>query len=239
MLESVNLKEALQNERDRELGEASMDRWLQEVFQTLDEQRRSIQSRLEQEHFETPQALQPSLLDTQRIFHINQIERIAIRYRLRFLSSTRFKGTIPAEAISQIRQLEQQHDTVLNGFKILAPLELFTVEKADDPLLFYPLGDEHYYLIHQWGNDVSPYRAMKYWALQRVGNLTLVIVALAAIFTLTCYPFFFKGQDSWGYALVLFLFFFKGFLGWALYAGVSTGINFSKYNWQSRYDKIS
>ena len=59
------------------------------------------------------------LLETNNIFHVSQIKTICIDYRLRFLDSELFKNEIPAEAISKIRDLEKNHVTKLEGFKIV------------------------------------------------------------------------------------------------------------------------
>ena len=64
-------------------------------------------------------------LETQRIFHLNQIRKVCIDYRLRFLDLKYFKGNIPKEGIDKITQLEKEHQTSLEGFKIMAPSVLF------------------------------------------------------------------------------------------------------------------
>ena len=94
-------------------------------------------------------------LETQRIFHLNQIRKVCIDYRLRFLDLKYFKGNIPKEGIDKITQLEKEHQTSLEGFKIMAPSVLFRLKKTDDPLLFVPLGNNYFYLVHKWGNDLS------------------------------------------------------------------------------------
>ena len=46
-------------------------------------------------------------LETQRIFHLDQIKQVCINYRLRFLDLKYFKGNIPKEGIEKIIQLEK------------------------------------------------------------------------------------------------------------------------------------
>ena len=70
------------------------------------------------------------------------------------------KNTIPEEAISQIRMIEKNHNTTLEDFKIVAPSKVFDLINYDDPLLFVPMGNEYYYLIHKWGNDIRPLRKL-------------------------------------------------------------------------------
>ena len=55
----------------------------------------------------------------------------------------------------------------------MAPSVLFRLEKKDDPLLFVPLGNEYYYLIHKWGNDLHPFRKALMWPFKNIWNLLL------------------------------------------------------------------
>ena len=47
-------------------------------------------------------------LKTERIFHLDQIRKVCIDYRLRFLDIKYFKGNIPVEAIQKITLLEKK-----------------------------------------------------------------------------------------------------------------------------------
>src|SRR6056300_1748243 len=75
------------------------------------------------------------LLKTENIFHIDQIKKVCIDYRLRFLDLAYFKGTLPESAEREIERLEKEHQTQLGDFKLMAPSVLFRLEKTDDPLL--------------------------------------------------------------------------------------------------------
>src|SRR5690606_5897121 len=48
-----------------------------------------------------------SLLQQDRIYNLNDIKRVCIKYRLRFLDTSYFKGEFPYEAISEIKKLEK------------------------------------------------------------------------------------------------------------------------------------
>ena len=89
-------------------------------------------------------------LSKSRIYHIDHIKKVSIDYRLRFLDIKYFKNKLPIEALKQIKKLEKEHKTKLSEFKIMAPSVLFRLEKKDDALVFVPLGNEYYYLIHKW-----------------------------------------------------------------------------------------
>lgn len=45
---------------------------------------------------------------------------------------------------------------------ICAPAESFKLEqRPKDPLFFYQINSEYYYLVHKWGNDLSVFRQLK------------------------------------------------------------------------------
>ena len=132
-------------------------------------------------------------LETQRIFHLNQIRKVCIDYRLRFLDLKYFKGNIPKEGINKITQLEKEHQTSLEGFKIMAPSVLFRLKKTDDPLLFVPLGNNYFYLVHKWGNDLSFFRKAWAWPFKSIWNLLIAVLFVSFFATLiTPYQIFTK-----------------------------------------------
>ena len=123
-------------------------------------------------------------LETERIFHRDTIKKTCINYRLRFLDLDYFKGDIPIEAIESIQSLEQAHNTELQNMKIVAPSKLFKLKNADDPLLFVPIGNQYYYLIHKWGNDLHPLRQLLMWPFKNIVTSILSILLLSLVLTL-------------------------------------------------------
>ena len=107
-------------------------------------------------------------LATANIFHIDNIKNTCIDYRLRFLDLKYFKNDLPQEAFDKIARLEAVHGTTLSGFKIMAPSKLFRLKNTDDPLLFVPIGNDYFYLIHQWGDDLSPFRKLFMWPFKNI-----------------------------------------------------------------------
>ncbi len=102
----------------------------------------------------------------ERVFHISQIEQICEKYYLRFLSVYYYKGSVDKELPVKISNFETAYsikcDT--NDLFIVAPAESFKLErKPKDPLLFYQISDEYYYLVHKWGNDLSIFRRSLVW----------------------------------------------------------------------------
>lgn len=117
---------------------------------------------------------QTAKFNQERVFHISQIKSICDKYYLRFLGSSLFKGTIDPELAIKISTFEIAHNvkcqssrhhtswtgTVAQGnCYIMAPAESFDLQaKPKDPLFFYKINEEYFYLIHKWGNDLSVFR---------------------------------------------------------------------------------
>ena len=176
-------------------------------------------------------------LSKSRIYHIDHIKKVSIDYRLRFLDIKYFKNKLPVEALKQIKKLEKEHKTKLSEFKIMAPSVLFRLEKKDDPLLFVPLGNEYYYLVHKWGNDLHPFRKALMWPFKNIWNLLLAVLALSWVFTeLTPLSLFTKNQNDSSYWMLLF-FMFKAIASIVLYFGFALGKNFNPAIWDNRYNK--
>lgn len=175
------------------------------------------------------------LLETDKIYHIDQIKKICIDYRLRFLSSKYFKGDIPQEAYARISALEKQHETELGSFKIIAPSKLFKLKDKDDPLLFAPIGNDYFYLIHKWGNDLHPMRKLLMWPFKNIINLTLVVVLLSYLTTLLVPNGLFSKTGSTAEFLIIFFFMFKCLASVVIFYGFALGKNFNPAIWNSKY----
>ncbi|MDT7830322.1 hypothetical protein RQM65_16760 [Pricia sp. S334] len=174
-------------------------------------------------------------LNTNNIYHLSQIKKVCIDYRLRFLDSKYFKGDIPPEAISKIKRLEQEHNIEVKGFKIMAPSKLFRLEDKDDPILFTPIGNNYYYLIHKWGNDLHPLRKMMMWPFKNIVNLTLLTIVISYfVALLTPVGLFSKGSSNAEFWL-LFFFMFKCIAAMVIYYGFAMGKNFNPAIWNSKY----
>jgi hypothetical protein len=121
-------------------------------------------------------------MDPDRVFTIDGIRSLCVRYRLRFLDAGRYKGTLPPSALYHLRALESRAEAPLKGFKIMAPASRFKLcDSNADPLLFVPIGPKHFYLVHKWGNHVSPLREALVWPLKGPVELSVALVVLAAL----------------------------------------------------------
>ena len=176
-------------------------------------------------------------LETQKIYHLEHIKNVCIDYRLRFLDLKYFKGQLPESAKAEIQKMESAHNTVLSDFKIMAPSVLFRLERKDDPLLFVPLGNDYYYLVHKWGNDLHPLRKMMMWPFKSIGNLLLFLLAVSWVATeFTPLTLFTKTPDQSSYWM-LYFFMFKAIASIVLFYGFALGKNFNPAIWNSKYNK--
>lgn len=175
------------------------------------------------------------LLASDQIYHLDHIKKICIDYRLRFLDSRYFKGDIPQDAIFKIKQLEKEHKTNLKGFKIVAPSKLFKLKDKNDPLLFVPLGNDYFYFIHKWGNDLHPLRKALMWPFKNIVNLTWAVFIISYFVTLM-FPLRLFTKTTFGYEFwILFFFMFKSVAAVVIFYGFAKGKNFSTAIWRSKY----
>lgn len=126
----------------------------------------------------------------ERVFHISQISALCHKYDLRFLPSVLFKGQIDSVLATKIVNFEAAYKVTCRGGNeeyasssdimqdyyrkfndgefpntfIVAPAESFALqERPKDPLFFYEINDEYYYLVHKWGNDLNIFRRIAAW----------------------------------------------------------------------------
>lgn len=205
------------------------------LFEQLQNEREKILKTIEGASGKSVNYFNLDSLTSEKIFHIEQIKKICVDYRLRFLDSKLFKGAIPEEAISKIRFLEKEHRTVLEGFKVLAPSKMFKLKDKDDPMLFAPIGNGYYYLIHKWGNDLHPLRGLLMWPFKNIVNLAFFILLLSYFLTLLIPNGLFSQSSSMGQFAILFFFTFKSIAAVVIFYGFAQGKNFSKAIWNSKY----
>lgn len=233
--EYKTLQEALLDERQKSITEAALLNAVKAILVADEQQRAHITNRIEGGNCAIANAFNFDLLETDCIFHIDQIKNICIDYRLRFLGSHLYKSTIPPEAVSKINALEKNHNATLNGFMIMAPSKQFHLESYDDPLLFAPIGNDYYYLIHKWGNDLSRFRKVAVSPMRDFGSLLLFLAIASVLFAFILTKFFFTGTQTDVFLLIAFLFSFKSFCGIALYYCFWKGKNFNAAIWDSPY----
>lgn len=206
-------------------------RLLEEVDAMLkaeEEKEASIISRLKNSN--TPGEVNATALEEERIYTLDQIRKLCIVYRLRFLDSKVFKGEIPYEAVQKIKELEQQWGIPLNNFKIVAPKELFHLEDKDsDPLLFVQLSEDRFYFIHKWGGEINAFRALLAFPLRSFMNMFWFLAGVAFVFSLLIPT---ASIDVFAF---LFVHSFIAICGLTCMLVLSLRENFSNIEWDSKF----
>lgn len=119
------------------------------------------------------------------VYDLKSIKSIAVKYRLRFLPTKYFKNEIPKEAIFKTKYLEKNNNTSIKNFHILAPATSFDLEDVNkDPLLFAPLKNGKYLLIHQWGTDLAWYKKLSALPLRSLESILISIGFVALLLSI-------------------------------------------------------
>ncbi len=235
MFEKTNIEAKLSKLRDKRSAPAQLLTEVHKILNSNENERAAIRETLNSESTGRKNSFDLDLLVSERLYHLDDIKKLCVTYRLRFLDARFFKGEFPEEAISQIRHLEKTHKTTLTDFKIVAPAKLLKLENADDPLLFAPMGNNYFYLIHKWGNDLHPLRKLLMWPYKSFENLVATIFLLSIIITSMMPLDLFSKTHSAQEYIMLLLFVFKGMAGIALFYGFAKGKNFNGAIWNSKF----
>jgi len=234
-LRRTNISEKILKLRNKRIPEAALMDEVQKILEEESAKDEKILNALQENCEDESNHFYFDLLSTNKIFHISDIEKICITYRLRFLNSSLFKGELPYEAISKIKQLEEEHKISLKAYKIMAPSQFFKLKNADDPLLFAPIGNQYYYLIHSWGRDLHPLRKLMMWPFKHLENFIVLLLLLSLFFTALIPDGMFSQHQTTSQFLIIYLFMFKWISGMAIFFGIKKGMNFSSAIWNSKY----
>lgn len=238
MFGNVNLEKALRKERAR--AKAAPELFVEAAKALLNSDAahdEHILGTLAQPR-KGPAMLPPNGLDTDRIFSVEEIRATCIKYRLRFLDTNYFKGEMPYEALSAIKELQRATDTAVDQFRIMAPATLFELDDCNkDPLLFAPLSNGKYYLIHQWGNDMKWYRKLLALPFRSLDSLVASILIVSALIA-GLIPGETLAGSSGLHLGVRFVFFLWAMITMSAvisYVFFTFNHNFSNTEWNSRY----
>lgn len=234
--ERINLQRKLENLRKKEMKQEALLEEVREILSKLNTEHEILRRINEGD----PEGVQGNeftfdLLESNRIYHISQIKKICVQYRLRFLNTRYFKGEIPHEALTAVKKVEEQHDITLKGFSILAPAKYFRLENADDPMLFAPIGNKYYYLLHKWGTDIHPLRKMVVWPLRNLENIIIFCFFASFLLTFGIREVFFSKFQEISEFIILFMYTFKSLIALIFFYGISLGKNFSSAIWNSKF----
>jgi len=208
LFSSGNIVNELQRERERI---ARQQRALIDEVHTLIQKSESADAellhRLSDGNPDSPGQL--SFFSEKNAFSLDTIKRLCIAYRLRFLPAAYYRPDFPYEAFVKIRELERNNETKLSKFYVMAPAEAFKLEKKTDPLLFVPLADGRFLLVHQWGKELSGFRKILSWPLRNFQTLlaTVITVSLLLCMSIPTSWFFNEQLMHISYSVRMYLFF--------------------------------
>ncbi len=123
------------------------------------------------------------------IFHINELEKIALKYRLFMKKSDQYLGVIPPDLAAIVLRLVKNSKIAVsnindfNEFYVMAPPKMFKqycgmkdiaiemhdnyrkdyqafIAKLQDPILFYKVDANHFVMLKKWGNDFNISRVL-------------------------------------------------------------------------------
>ena len=231
-MKKVNLFEELIKERSKQITSEELKTAIKNIWSKDDQ----IKKSLNQKNDEKFNVLKLDKMKTKNIFHQETIKKICVRYRLRFLDSNLYKGDYPKNITKIIGDLENKHDTKLNNFMIMAPSKLFKIKSPDDPILFVPIGNNYYYLIHKWGEEFNYIRKLLVLPFKNIDNLIVFSVLVSVFFAL--FGKLFMPSLTFSEVFILFLFLVKGFIFIFFYMFFLTRRNFSESIWNSKYDSF-
>ena len=232
----VNLFEELLSERNKEISSDELKSIVKKIWSNHDSKKDQIRISLNKKNDHKNNQLKFDKMESKNIFHKDTIKKICVRYRLRFLDSNLFKGEYPKNITRIITDLESKHDTSLSNFKIMAPSKLFKIKSPDDPILFVPIGNDYFYLVHKWGKEFNKLRKLMVLPFKNIDNLTIFSILVSIFFALVgklVMPSLTSSE-----VFILFLFLVKGFIFIFFYMFFLTRRNFSESNWNSKYDSF-
>ena len=235
-MKKVNLFEELLEERNKEIGSDELKSIIKNIWTNYDSKKGQIKISLNKKNNDKFNRLKFDKMESKNIFHKDTIKKICVRYRLRFLDSNLFKGEYPKNITRIITDLESKHDTSLSNFKIMAPSKLFKIKSPDDPILFVPIGNDYFYLVHKWGKEFNKLRKLMVLPFKNIDNLTIFSILVSVFFALVgklVMPSLTSSE-----VFILFLFLVKGFIFIFFYMFFLTRRNFSESNWNSKYDSF-
>ncbi len=180
-------------------------------------------------------------LNDASVYTLSEIEKLCIRYRLRFLPSKHFRARFPYEAIEHIKLLENKYKCTLSDFHIMAPAGLFKLEDPEkDPVLFAKIDENRFLFIHKWGRDLSPIRRIVVYPLRNLESYVMFLISFVFLLSLMVPESWLMRSDVMKDQVVQLriLFFFHYMIllgGMSIFFGFSFYKNFSESVWKSKY----
>jgi hypothetical protein len=175
-------------------------------------------------------------LDNSEVFTPDEIRKVAVKHRLKFLDSQMYKPAVPYAALMKIKQLNREHHKDLREFRILSCPQAFQDPRScTSALLFAKTNCDNYYLIQRWGKKIGWTRRLFFWPLRTFENLLLTVILFTLSLTLSLPTALITLDSSAGYwsgyraAAFFHLLIFN--LGFTAYITFAFAKNFSSSVW--------
>ena len=161
---TVDVKKELDQMADRNAAEArELESYVQTLLEDVSEKEKYYADLLDIRGLDEPEEnLKVELYKKFGDFVTKQnLEELGVKYNLRCLKRTYFKGNIPKEAIPYVTRFGEEIEATGKKFYrgnvyILAPAESFKLKKIEkDPILLYKIEDGYFKVIYKWGNDMT------------------------------------------------------------------------------------
>ena len=139
-----------------------------------------------------------------KVYKIEQIEKLCVDYRLRFLQSKYYTGSYDIEVAAKIKEFAKSTHSPIDEYTLgrrffmMAPQEMFElrdekyISKAElrrqaDPAIFYQIDEKHFRLIHKWGADFTIFRLIegfrwKSWWSHQMFNTFMIAPIIAFVY---------------------------------------------------------
>ncbi len=155
------------------------------------------------------------------VYTYAQVEALAKRFNLKFLSSRLYTGTMDIEVIAKIKAFSKETNTNISDatidrkFFIMAPKEHFKLKtefvpskRQLDPAIFYKIDDGHYKFIHKWGTDFNILRELngfKWLNVQQymVFRFFTILPIMAFLVAMIASKTFFITSPVWAWSITL------------------------------------
>nr|WKN38424.1 hypothetical protein K4G66_06880 [Tunicatimonas sp. TK19036] len=174
------------------------------------------------------------------VYHVDDIRKVCVNYRMRMLPSRLYRGPIDPEFGTKLNRFQQEQELTKEDleydFYIVAPSETFDLEKRQrpiiDPLLLYKIDHDHYKLVHQWGADLHPLRYIQSWRHRNLVNMTVYWTAMTFLITMVLFGFLAESMANAFTIASVFTF----LVGWGFYSTLRDNFEeqkhrFSCHNW--------
>jgi hypothetical protein len=180
-------------------------------------------------------------LHFKEIYSLDEIKKIAILYRLKFLSSHFFKPEIPDVVFLKIESLNSRFQKEIKELLILAPHKNYTQANTNEKAaVFVKTNYDNYYLVHEWGKAFKESRTFTYLPLRNFESLVVtvfIITLIIAVSLPTRLITLDHKADYWsGYRAAAFFHLLIFNFGVTVYFTFTFAKNFSSSVWNSYKD---